>query len=142
MKESYDNGQGQPFKTPKRSIKGLQGLNTVEYSSMHTPLANKAYSEDHLSPQATSHHIKLQRKSNLATNLSIDSDIKVGNALSREERELQKLARILEIEKQRAQHAKLKSEILDQQVQRSASLAESHKRSREMLVKQRNEASM
>ncbi len=59
--------------------------------------------------------IKMQRRSNLVTNLSIDAEIKVNNTLSREEREIQKLERILEIECQRAEHAKLKQQILNSQ---------------------------
>ena len=79
---------------------------------MTTPSRVKAYSEDQ-SPGSSAIKIKMQRRSNLVTNLSIDADVKLNHTLSKEEREIKKLERILEIERQRAEHAKLKQKIID-----------------------------
>lgn len=105
-------GNQQQHSTPKRPQPFLQDINSAKVSSYATPNRLKAYSED-FSPAGGSIKIKLQRRSNLATNLSIGAEVKVNNTLSREEREIQKLERILEIEKQRAEHAKLKQKIID-----------------------------
>jgi len=55
----------------------------------------------------------MQKRSNLTSNLSIDTEVKIGNTLSKEDRDLQKLERILELERLRVDHAKLKKQILD-----------------------------
>jgi len=77
----------QNLRSPKRShdVSGWSVNN--DYTKLTSPSRVKAYSEDQ-SPGSSAIKIKMQRRSNLATNLSIDADVKLNHTLSKEEREI------------------------------------------------------